>query len=42
VGGGVYQPIGRRSGFLIMVLWNLNETASSPYSNPIFRIGFNF
>jgi hypothetical protein len=42
LGGGVYQPIGRRGGFLIMVLWNLNETANSPYSNPIFRIGFNF
>jgi hypothetical protein len=42
VGGGIYQPIGRRSGFLVMVLWNLNETANSPYSNPIFRIGFNF
>lgn len=42
VGGGIYQPIGRRGGFLIMVLWNLNETANSPYSNPIFRIGFNF
>ncbi len=42
VGGGIFQPIGRRSGFLIMILWNLNETASSPYSNPIFRIGFNF
>jgi len=42
IGGGVFQPIGRRGGFLFMVLWNLNETASSPYSNPIFRIGFNF
>ncbi len=42
IGGGIFQPIGRRGGFLIMVLWNLNETASSPYSNPVFRIGFNF
>jgi hypothetical protein len=42
LGGGIFQPIGRRGGFLIMILWNLNETASSPYSNPIFRIGFNF
>jgi hypothetical protein len=42
LGGGIYQPIGRRGGLLLMVLWNLNETASSPYSNPIFRIGFNF
>ncbi len=42
LGGGIYQPIGRRAGFLLMVLWNLNETVNSPYSNPIFRIGFNF
>lgn len=42
LGGGIFQPIGRRGGLLIMILWNLNETASSPYSNPIFRIGFNF
>jgi hypothetical protein len=42
VGGGIYQPIGRRSGFLITVLWNLNETYNSIYSNPVIRIGFNF
>lgn len=41
-GGGLNQPVGRRSAFTIMVLWNLNQTASSPYSNPIIRIGFNF
>ncbi len=42
VGGGLYQSIGRRSGLTMMVLWNLNQTASSPYSNPVIRIGFNF
>jgi hypothetical protein len=42
VGGGLFQPMGRRGGFLMMLLWNLNETASSPYSNPIIRIGFVF
>ncbi len=42
VGGGIYQPIGQRSGFLITVLWNLNETYNSIYSNPVIRIGFNF
>ena len=41
-GGGLYQPVGRRSGLVLMVLWNLNQTASSPYSNPIIRLGFNF
>ena len=42
IGGGLYQPVGRRSGLVLMVLWNLNQTASSPYSNPIIRLGFNF
>lgn len=42
VGGGIYQPIGRRSGLLLTVLWNLNESHNSIYTNPIIRIGFNF
>lgn len=42
VGGGIYQPIGERSGFMIMVLWNLNESYNSIYANPIIRFGFNF
>lgn len=42
VGGGIIQPIGRRSAFLLSVLYNLNETARSPYSNPIIRVGFTF
>ena len=42
IGGGIYQPIGRRAGFLLTVLWNLNESYNSIYANPIIRIGFNF
>ena len=42
VGGGFIQPIGRRSAFILTVLYNLNETARSPYSNPIVRVGFTF
>jgi hypothetical protein len=42
IGGGLYQPIGARSGFLLTVLWNLNESYNSIYANPIIRIGFNF
>ncbi|MFC2115728.1 hypothetical protein ACFLTU_04595 [Bacteroidota bacterium] len=42
VGGGLFQPIGQRAGILITVLWNLNESYNSIYSNPIIRIGFNF
>ncbi|KPK86371.1 MAG: hypothetical protein AMS27_05195 [Bacteroides sp. SM23_62_1] len=42
VGGGITQPVGRRSAFLITVLYNLNEGIRSPYSNPIIRVGFVF
>jgi hypothetical protein len=42
VGGGIIQPIGRRSAFILTVLYNLNETSRSPYSNPIVRVGFTF
>jgi hypothetical protein len=42
VGGGYYQKIGQRSGMYLMILWNLNETEYTPYSNPLFRMGFNF
>ena len=42
VGGGLYQHIGSRSGFLITVLWNLNESYNSIYANPVIRFGFNF
>jgi hypothetical protein len=41
-GGGLIQPIGNRSAFIFTVLYNLNETARSPYSNPIVRVGFTF
>ena len=42
IGGGIRQPIGPRAGIYFIVLWNLNETINSIYSNPIFRIGFTF
>ncbi len=41
-GGGIFQPVGKRSGVLITVLWNLNESYNSIYSNPIIRLGFTF
>lgn len=40
VGGGYQQPVGGRAFIDIMVLFNLNDTYNSPYSNPVFRIGF--
>jgi hypothetical protein len=41
-GGGISQQMGRRSSMNIMVLWALNETDYSIYSNPEFRISFMF
>lgn len=41
VGGGFSQRIGSFNSISFMVLWDLNETSRSPYTNPVFRIGFN-
>jgi hypothetical protein len=40
IGGGYRQWIGDKAFMSLMLLWNLNQTIYSPYSNPIFRIGF--
>ncbi len=40
VGGGYKQELGSNSFFTIMILYNLNETTNSPYTNPIIRAGF--
>lgn len=40
VGGGYRQMLGERSSMNLMLLYNLNETSDSPYSNPVIRIGF--
>jgi len=42
VGGGIKQAMSRRSSIYILVMWNLNETIDSPYSNPILKFGFDF
>ena len=41
VGGGFSQRVGMFNSVSFTVLWNLNESSRSPYSNPVFRIGFN-
>ena len=41
VGGGLSQRVGMFNSISFMVLWNLNETGGSPYTNPVFRVGFN-
>jgi hypothetical protein len=42
VGVGYEQPISQRAFIDLLILYNLNETYNSPYSNPIFRLGFGF
>jgi hypothetical protein len=39
VGAGYSQPIGSRVFMDFVILFNLNDTYYSPYSNPVFRIG---
>lgn len=41
VGGGISQRVGLYNSVSFTVLWNINESVSSPYSNPVFRVGFN-
>jgi hypothetical protein len=42
VGGGYLQRFGSgNSGIFIMLLYNLTESAYTPYTNPIIRIGVN-
>jgi len=39
-GGGFKQNFSNNAAMILMVLWNLNDTPYSPYTNPILRIGF--
>ena len=41
LGGGLSQNLGPYNSIYFMVLWDLNESIYSPYTNPVFRIGFN-
>ena len=39
IGGGLKQSIGGRAFADILILYNLNQTKDTPYSNPVIRIG---
>jgi len=41
VGGGISQRVGMHNSVSFTILWDINEMTVSPYSNPIFRVGFN-
>ena len=46
VGAGLFQPVGRRGGINLLVLYNLNYSNTRPsffYTSPwVFRVGFQF
>lgn len=39
-GGGYYQRFSQRAGIMAMLLYNFTESVYTPYTNPIFRVGF--
>lgn len=42
VGPGFYQGFNGQGGMFIQLLWNLNQTDDSYYSNPYLSVGFTF
>jgi hypothetical protein len=41
-GGGINQQTGSRTSFNVMILWDLTNSVSSPYVNPIIKFGIQF
>jgi hypothetical protein len=41
LGGGLSQRVGIHNSVTFTVLWDINELTISPYTNPVFRVGFN-
>jgi len=41
LGGGLSQRVGMYNSVSFTVLWDINQMTVSPYSNPVFRVGFN-
>jgi len=41
LGGGFSQRIGVYNSVSFTILWDINESTISPYTNPILRVGFN-
>lgn len=42
IGGGLSQPVGSKFNVSVLILWDVTNNPYSPYSNPIFKIGFGF
>jgi len=41
-GAGYIQRFGSNSGIIAMILYNFTESAYTPYTNPIIRVGVSF
>lgn len=41
VGAGYREQIASNAYMYLLLLWNLNETIDSPYTNPVIRAGFS-
>ncbi|MGM0565987.1 MAG: hypothetical protein ACQESX_04415 [Bacteroidota bacterium] len=39
IGGGYNAPLSNKVNAHILLLYNLNDTANSPYDNPVVRVG---
>jgi len=42
IGGGLSQPISSKFNVSVLILWDVTNNIYSPYTNPVFRIGFGF
>jgi hypothetical protein len=42
IGGGLSQSLSSRFSVSVLILWDVTNNIYSPYSNPIFKIGFGF
>ena len=43
LGGGLFQQIGNKAGFTVMILYNvIYDESRTPYNNPVIRAGFTF
>jgi len=41
-GGGIRQPVAPNLVFNAVILWDIDNSTVSPYTNPIIRIGFQY
>jgi hypothetical protein len=42
IGGGLSQSLGSKFSVSVLILWDVTQNMYSPYSNPIFKVGFGF